>query len=385
MIEQAVFLAGGRGTRLGPLTTDTPKPLLRVGSQPFLDYLIVNAARHGIRKFVLIAGYLGTKIADRYPRWGDERGLRIECVIEPEPAGTGGALHHAAALLDKEFLLANGDSFFDINLLDLATLRSDADWIAKIALRQVSDTSRYGKIYVEGTRIAKIAERGGSGPGMINGGIYVARRSILDWIVKLPCSIEADVFPKLVAAGRLIGREYGGFFIDIGIDEDFARAQAEMPRRTCRPAAFLSLDSVLNRDRDSSTDKLRWRDGAVEAIKDLNDRGYFTFVFEGSRSVDTAGLPAMQRRMACELAQRGAHIEAFYYRQLTSRHESRESELSLISPAFDRWPIERSRSFLVSETVLDIVQAQAANVKGSLCEPGNLSQAVAAEIGKVPS
>src|ERR1700693_504041 len=112
MIEQAVILCGGRGTRLGALTAELPKPLLPVDEAPFLDLLLFEPARHGIRRILLLAGFGADRIADYAGATplNTRFGLTIEVAVEPEPAGTGGALWHARHLLDPEFLMLNGDS-----------------------------------------------------------------------------------------------------------------------------------------------------------------------------------------------------------------------------------------------------------------------------------
>jgi len=229
---QAAILVGGRGTRLGALTAQTPKPLLDVAGRPMLDHLIDVLAAQGVRRVVLLAGHLGGQLQDlaRRPR----PGLSVTCIVEPEPAGTGGALAHARHVLDAEFLLLNGDSYFDVDVADLAARgRAIPEAAGILALRDVPDTSRYGSIVMDGARIAAFAEKR-AGSGLVNGGVYWLRRSVLDHLSALPCSIEQDVFPALAQEGRLFGQEYHGFFIDIGVPEDLVRAQTELPAALAR-------------------------------------------------------------------------------------------------------------------------------------------------------
>lgn len=231
-VEQIVFLVGGRGTRLGALTQTTPKPLLPVGGRPFLDILIENALSYGFRKVLLLAGYLGDDMAAHYRAWQSRADLTLEWVIEPEAAGTGGALRYAADHLDETFVLCNGDTFFQVDLRDLATIPGTEQTVARMALHSVPDGSRYGGVVLEEAQITGFRAKGTPGPALINGGIYLLNRSVLGWVTQLPCSIEADVFPHLAAQGALAGRAYDGFFIDIGIPEDLARAQTLVPQHT---------------------------------------------------------------------------------------------------------------------------------------------------------
>jgi D-glycero-D-manno-heptose 1,7-bisphosphate phosphatase len=233
-IDQAVVLCGGSGTRLGTLTTAMPKPLLPVGGRPFLDVLLGELGRSGIRRIVLLAGFAAERIIE-YVAASPLHGrfdLTIEVAIEPSPAGTGGALWHARQRLDDRFFLLNGDSWFDIPLAGLAArLTADSSTIGVLALRHVGDTTRFGTVMVAGDRIVEFAERPARpGAGLINGGVYAFRRSLVDRLHQR-CSLERDVLPPLAGTGQLCGMVLDGYFIDIGLPEDLARAQREIPQR----------------------------------------------------------------------------------------------------------------------------------------------------------
>jgi NDP-sugar pyrophosphorylase family protein len=234
MISQAAILCGGLGTRLGALTADTPKPLLVVAGQPFLDILLGEFGRQDVRHILLLAGFAGEQVRS-YAEITPQRtrfDLRIEVVIEPEPAGTGGAIRRVGDRLAEAFFLLNGDSWFDIELADLAAgLSTRPDLSAAIALRRLEDASRYGAVALDGEMVARFAERpDGPGPGLVSGGVYAMRRQVVEQVATT-CSLERDVFPVLASAGSLAGRAYDSYFIDIGIPEDFRRAQHEIPAR----------------------------------------------------------------------------------------------------------------------------------------------------------
>lgn len=211
---QAVILVGGRGTRLGAVTDVCPKPLVDVGGRPFLDYLIAELVRHGFTDILLLAGYLADQLKALEARAAG-LGCRIRCLVEPSPAGTGGALMQARDHLAEQFLLLNDDSLFAINYLDLCLPPAGlADAVGAVALRRMADTGRYGRVELSGAAITDFAEKGAGGAGLINGGIYWLRRSVLDWIDTVPASLEQDVLPRLARAGRLTGKSYDGFFIE---------------------------------------------------------------------------------------------------------------------------------------------------------------------------
>src|SRR5215470_11026805 len=149
MIRQAVILCGGVGSRLGDLTAHQPKPLLEIDAAPFLDVLLFELARHGVRRVLLLAGFEAHQIVDYAAATPLKTrfGLQIEISIEPNRAGTGGAVWHARDRLDDLFLLLNGDSWFDVNLLELAVrAMSEPTSLAAIALRHLDDPSRFGVV-----------------------------------------------------------------------------------------------------------------------------------------------------------------------------------------------------------------------------------------------
>jgi D-glycero-D-manno-heptose 1,7-bisphosphate phosphatase len=155
--------------------------------------------------------------------------MSIEVAVEPYEAGTGGALWHAREHLDERFFLLNGDSRFDVRLGDLGErLLGDLSAVGVVALRELADASRYGTVTLAGERIVEFAERPAQpGPGLISGGVYAFRRSLLGHL-RERCSLERDVLPSLAAAGALRGIAYDGYFIDIGVPEDLARARREL-------------------------------------------------------------------------------------------------------------------------------------------------------------
>ena len=386
-IEQVVFLVGGLGSRLGGLTVETAKPMLPVGGRPFLDYLLDEASRYGLRRALLLCGYRADDVRQSYDG-RVVRGMKVEVAVEPVPAGTGGALAQAADRLDDTFFLANGDSLFDFNWLSLPSAASDrSDWVARMTLANGIAGARYGRVDVREGQVRAFIPAGES-DRPINAGVYLVRKSILRWITTTPCSLERDVLPSLAGAGLLEGCTFDGPFIDIGIPEDFERAGRLVPAIAYRPAAFLDRDGVLNHDHGyvHRTDHFEWIEGARQAVRWLNDAGYFVFVVTNQGGVahgfyDEETVRRLHAWMQDELRRHGAHVDAFEYSPFhpqaavaAYRADSplRKPAPGMILKCLEEWPIERAGSFLIGDRPTDLAAAAAGGIPGHLFGGGNL-------------
>ncbi|MBI1251104.1 MAG: NTP transferase domain-containing protein [Alphaproteobacteria bacterium] len=243
-MRQAVVLVGGLGARLGPRTSATPKPLMPMGNgRVFLDYGLAHLISQGISEILLLAGHLGEQVMARYDGWTFGR-CRIAVIREPQPAGTAGALRLAAGRLDDIFVMTNGDSLFECAIPPLhRALRPDDR--GALALRWVPDAARFGTVELQHGRVSNFEEKGAkSGPGLVNGGVYVLRREIVDRIGPAPCSMEYEVFPALARAGRLAGAVCEDYFIDIGVPETLAEAEQTLPNRPLAAAVRRMFESA---------------------------------------------------------------------------------------------------------------------------------------------
>jgi NDP-sugar pyrophosphorylase family protein len=223
----ALLLVGGLGTRLQSILPATPKPLARVGKAPFLQLLIRQLAAHGIRNLIMCSGHLAEQIEAEFGN-GNKLDVNIRYSNEPSPLGTGGALRFAEKFLQDApaFILMNGDSFLEMDFSRFLQFHAEHNGMVSMAVRRVPNASRYGTVRIDSeNRVLEFAEKTGKQePGLINGGVYVFDRSILQQTPDGPCSLEKDVFPRILQRG-VYASEQNGIFIDIGTPEDYARAQ----------------------------------------------------------------------------------------------------------------------------------------------------------------
>lgn len=225
---EVVILAGGKGTRLRGVVNDRPKPMADVWGRPFLEWMLLALRNQGIRRVVLATGYRGEMIEDYFGN-GAQWGIEIRHSRESTALGTGGAIRLAACHVDSDrFVVLNGDSYCRINAEELVTSHRDNPGIATLWLVEQQDCRRYGTVLTDGDgMITAFVEKSSSvGPGLINAGVYLLDRKILNDIQSdTLVSLERDVFPQLVGK-HLFGIAGSGPFLDIGIPEAYAQASS---------------------------------------------------------------------------------------------------------------------------------------------------------------
>ncbi len=399
-IRQCAVLAGGLGTRLGGLTAALPKPLLPCGDRPFLAWLLRDLARFGVEDVVLLTGHLSTHVeaavADLIA--AAPRAMRITVSAEPQPSGTGGALWHAREHLDERFLVANGDSLLDGNLSLLLAGAADqpGDVVGRLALHWLPDASRHGVVDRDGDRITAFRERGAPGaPGLINAGVYLFDRRVLNDLAPV-CSLERDVLPRLAARWALAGSVIDGWFIDIGVPDDLARAQAELPRRLRRPALFLDRDGVINVDHGyvGSRERFEWTATARPAIRAATDAGWHVFVVTNQSGVargryHEADVQNLLAWMTDEVRAGGGTIDDTRYcpfhPEATIDAYRRDSDWRKPAPGMLRdlihaWELDPAACVLIGDQPSDLAAAAAAGMAAHAFDGGDLYAVVRAVV-----
>jgi mannose-1-phosphate guanylyltransferase len=221
---QALILAGGEGTRLRPLTSTVPKPVVPLVDRPFVAFMLDWLRSHGVEDIVMSCGHLASGVRNVLGD-GSAFGIRLRYVEEPRPLGTGGALKFAEQLLDGRFLMLNGDVLTDIDLTAQLEQHQRTGAIATLALTPVEDPSNYGLVRTaDGGEVTEFVEKPAPDQidtNNISAGAYVLEREVLDMLPEdHPASIERDVFPQLVGRG-LYGYVADGYWLDIGTPERY--------------------------------------------------------------------------------------------------------------------------------------------------------------------
>jgi mannose-1-phosphate guanylyltransferase len=224
---QALVLVGGKGTRLKPLTADTPKPVVTLVDRPFMQYMIDWLESHGVDEIVFACGFLPDQLQEVLGD-GSGGGPRLRYLVEPFPLGTGGAVRHAIPFLQDTFFALNGDVLTDLDLTALWEAHHEHDARLTLGLYSVDDPSNYGLVdLAEDGAVTEFHEKpdpGHVGTGLVSAGTYVIRREVFDTVPEQQkVSIEREVFPALVGKG-LYGVTLDGYWVDIGTPERYREA-----------------------------------------------------------------------------------------------------------------------------------------------------------------
>lgn len=226
---EAIILAGGFGTRLSDIVSDVPKPMASVNSQPFLKYIFNYLLENGVKHVILAIGYKAETIQEFFGDFYQD--IKVTYSIEGTPLGTGGAIKKALECCkDEEVFIVNGDTYFDVNLKEMKNFHREKKSYLTVAIKSMSDFDRYGSVIVKDNKIVQFVEKKKTIQGKINGGTYLLNQKIFDSMKRDFFSFEKVILEN--GGYEIYAFESNGYFIDIGIPEDYYKAQkyfSDMP------------------------------------------------------------------------------------------------------------------------------------------------------------
>jgi D-glycero-alpha-D-manno-heptose 1-phosphate guanylyltransferase len=375
-IKEAIILAGGLGTRLRSVVSDLPKCMAPVAGRPFLFYVINYLQSQGIEKFIFSLGYKHEAIEEylqqRFPT------IPYQTVIEKEPLGTGGAARLACRkATEKNVLLANGDTLFKADVKQLATLHSQTNAACTLALKPMKHFDRYGvvELNTDGS-IKDFKEKKFYESGYINGGLYaIDTEQFLKEDFPERFSFEKDYMEKSVGRGtiKMYGSIQDEYFIDIGIPEDFNRAQSEFSQPSFNLkkidktwTLFLDRDGVINEDKPGSyifnANEFHFYTGVLNAFKLFAEKFGRIIVVTNQRGVGKglmteADLSAIHNKMLDAIKNEGVNIDAVYYcTSLSNAALERKPNPGMAIRAKNDFPdIDFNKSVMVGNNISDML------------------------------
>lgn len=361
IVMEAIVLAGGFGTRLAHIVADVPKPMAPVCERPFLRVVLDDLIAKGVTKIVLAVGYKSECITEYFGK--RYRGVEIIYSLEDTPLGTGGAIKKALSICnDEKVFVFNGDTYFEVELEEMKKSNNQI----VVAVKRMQNFSRYGTVSIQNGLIKEFKEKRYAEEGMINGGIYYLSRDVFDKVEQQTFSFETDVLEQLVEKGCVSAYESEGYFIDIGIPEDYEKAQTEM-LEYCKESkiAFFDRDGTINVNTGHlfKKEEMVFIEGMPEFIKKWNDWGYKVVVVTNQAGIAKGyytekDMHELHRYMNEELAKYGAHIDAFYYcphhPDYTGECECRKPKPGMIKQALHEFNGNASKSILFGDKIGDI-------------------------------
>lgn len=358
---EAIVLAGGFGTRLAHIVSDVPKPMAPVCGRPFLRFILDDLQNKGVDRVILAVGHKQEVIRDFFGN--SYRGMELLYSPEDTPLFTGGAIKKALQMCREErVLVVNGDTYFDVDLAQMSQIQSPL----VIAVKRLHDFSRYGTVHVDAGRITGFAEKQPCSEGLINGGIYWMERSLLENIPEDKFSFEQRVLEAQYDRIAMMAYESEGYFIDIGIPEDYALAQETLKALApVQKAAFFDRDGTINVDIHylHRPEDLQFIDGMPQFIKKWNDWDYKVIVVTNqagiARGYYTADdMRALHKYMNERLAEYGAHVDAFYHcphhPDFSGPCHCRKPETGMIEAAIREFDLNPAQCILFGDKLWDV-------------------------------
>ena len=227
-VEQALILAGGKGTRLRPLTYEIPKVMIPLQGRPFLQHLIEMLKEHDVTDILISVGYLKEQIKEYFGN-GSKFGVSIRYVEEDEFLGTAGCLKLAKPFLKSTFVMMNGDEYKEVDLHDMYNFHKKQGVLGTIALKTTDTPQHYGVAVMKGSKIMKFVEKPKTFvSNLFNAGLYILEPEVIDMIPDGFSMVETDLFPKLAKQGKLGGYPFEGRWYDLGTFERYEKAIKEL-------------------------------------------------------------------------------------------------------------------------------------------------------------
>ena len=380
--REAVILAGGFGTRISSIVKDVPKPMANVAGRPFLRFILDQLSDNGFDLVVIADGYKRECIEEYFG--SSYRGMRLVYSPEDSPLLTGGAVKKALGYCSNDWVyVLNGDTFLEIDFEDFesAAASSSISTVAILSSKEMKDFDRYGTLEITSdNKIRAFKEKQPCSRGLINAGVYLLKANALH---DCPCtfSLESDFFEKIVSRGVLSAVLCEGAFIDIGIPDDYRRAQSMLsPLVHQWKLAFFDRDGTINVDTHHlyEPEKLKLIPEGVTLLKSYSSRADYKTVVVTNQSGIARGIytendmfllhDALDRR----LEKYDCKIDAYYFcphhPDFTGPCECRKPKPGMLLKAMFDYDANPSECIMFGDKTSDVQAAQNAHVKGVLCE-----------------
>jgi len=381
MINQSlVILVGGKGTRIKRFTRKVPKPLIKINNSVFLDILLKFYSKYNFKKIFLLTGYKAYKF-EKYNNKRSHCSL-IKCIKEKEKLDTGGTLLQLKNKINNEFILINGDSYIDYDLMKFINISIKNKHIGKMLLTKNLNYKTNKKLSNLNLIKNEVKFRG----KFMNAGVYKFKKDIFKFISK-KSSLENEVLPNLINQGKMCGQKSLQNFIDIGTYENLKKASSFFKNQEKIPAVFFDRDGVINYEKNY-VHKMKdfiLRKGVIEAISYLNKKNIKVFFVTNQAGIGKSlysnkNYLIFHNKIIDFLRLKKVYIDDMEYspfhinakiKKYRKKSNYRKPGNLMIEKLIKKWKINRKKAFMIGDNKKDNLASKKSKLyfeyaKGSL-------------------
>lgn len=361
----AVILAGGKGTRIKSYLKNKPKPLIRIGNKDFLEYLIKNICKYNIRTIYILAGYRGKKI---YKKFNNKiiNFVKIKCIIEKKPLGTGGCLNLIKNKISNKFLVFNGDSIFDININEFVKegIKKNQIRLAVTKNTNYASNNKLNNLHITKKKLLEFRNNS----KIMNGGIYLFTKSIFINLKK-GTSLENDIIKNAITNRLVSGFYSDDFFLDIGTKKNLFFAKKKIPNYFYRPAIFLDRDGTINRDTGYvyKINDFKINKGIKKLLRWLSKNKFYIFIITNQAGIahgfyKIKDFIKLHKFIKFNFVKKDIFINDVKFcpyhpkaniKKFKKRSRYRKPDNSMIKEVFKNWNIDIKKSLMIGDKKID--------------------------------
>ncbi len=370
-----VILVGGFGTRIKKYLKGKPKPIAKIRKYIFLDLLIRNFCRYDINKVYILAGYKGEMIKKKYHDTKINL-VDLECIVEKKPLGTGGCLAQLKSKIKNDFIVVNGDTYFDLDLKKIINYPIKKNQILMSLVKNKNYKSNSKLINLN---LKKDFVYNDEKSDLINGGIYKFNKYFLKNLKKANISLEKQILPKLIENKNVKGIFFNNYFLDIGTPKNYFEAQKKLIKYMTKPAVFLDRDQTIIKD-NGYTHKikdLKFLKSVINGLKILSIKNCYIFIVTNQAGIGKGIFTLhqffkFQKEIKKRLLKKNIfihdvefspyHIDAKIKKYRKNSLFRKPGNL-MIEKIKKNWPINLRKSFMIGDRKTDEICAKKSNLR----------------------
>ena len=367
-----VILCGGKGTRIGKITKNIPKPIIKIYGINFLQHLINFYSKYNLKKIYLLAGYKGNMIKKIFHKKKFNL-VDVECIIEKKPLGTGGSINLLPKSV-KSFFLINGDSYIEHDFKDFIKFAKDKSAaMGLIENKNYKSNKILNKLFINSKKKIIISKK----KNLMNAGIYFFKKNIFkEKIKKKSFSLENEIIPELIKNQKLFGKKLEGNFVDIGLYKNLDYAK-KIIGNVSRPAIFLDRDGVIFRDFGyvNSLKRVVWTKNVFKILKKF--KNYFIFIVTNQAGIARGyysenNFLNFQKKIKNIFINHKIYIRDVKYCPHHPKYGKgiykkkclcRKPNNQMITNILKNWNIDKENSFFIGDSETDLAAAKKSRIK----------------------